>query len=352
MNVFILGDGLTSLSLAKALVNLEINVDVISHKKNNKLDKTRTIGLSRSNVEFFNKNIINIDKLLWKIRKITIFNDNSKNDELINFDDNKEYLFATIKNREFYNLLYSNLIKSKIFNFKKKLILSKYDLIINCDPKNIITKKFFFKNIKKDYDSLAYTTIIEHKKLINNDTAMQIFTKKGPLAFLPLSNTKTSIVYSYKGKRINKIFELINFYNKKYSIKKFNEYRTFELRSSNLRNYHYRNILAFGDLLHKIHPLAGQGFNMSVRDIKELLKIVRFKIDHGLSLDSSVCIEFEKNTKHKNYIFSNSVDFLYEFFNFERKIKSNILSKTIKFLGEQKSTNKFFTELADNGLVL
>ena len=351
MNVCILGDGLTSLSLAKALVNLEINVDVISHKKIDKLDKTRTLGLSRSNIEFFNKNIVNIDKLLWKIKKIEIFNDNSKNNELINFDNSKNYLFATIKNKEFYNLLYLNLIKSKIFNFKKKLILSKYNLIINCDPKNIITKKFFFKNMKKNYNSFAYTTIIEHKKLINNNTAMQIFTKRGPLAFLPLSDTKTSIVYSYKGKKISNIFELVNFYNKKYSIKKFNEYRTFELRSSNLRNYYHQNILAFGDLLHRIHPLAGQGFNMSVRDIKELVKIIRFKINHGLSLDSSVCIDFEKNTKHKNYIFSNSIDFLYEFFNFERKIKSNILSKTIKLLGAQKSTNKIFTELADNGIV-
>ena len=351
MNVCILGDGLTSLSLAKALVNLEINVDVISNKKNFKPDETRTIGLSLSNIEFFNKNIVNINKLLWKIKKIKIYNDKSKNNELINFDNDKDYLFATIRNNEFFTLLHSSLIKSKIFNFRKKLILSKYNLIINCDPKNIITKKFFFKNIKKDYNSLAYTTIIEHKKLINNDTAMQIFTKQGPLAFLPLSNTKTSIVYSYKGKKISNIFELVNFYNKKYSIKKFNECRTFELKSSNLRNYYHQNILAFGDLLHRIHPLAGQGFNMTVRDIKELVEIIGFKINHGLSLDSSVCMDFEKNTKHKNYIFSNSVDFLYEFFNFERKIKSNILSKSIKFLGAQKSTNKIFTELADNGIL-
>ena len=352
MNVCILGDGLTSLSLANALVNLEINVDVISNKKIHKLDKTRTIGLSRSNIEFFNKNIASIDKLLWKIKKITIFNDNSTNNELINFDNNKEYLFATIKNKEFYNILYSNLIKSKIFRFKNKLNLSKYDLIINCDPKNIITKKFFFRNLKKNYDSFAYTTIIEHKKINNNDTATQIFTKQGPLAFLPLSNTKTSIVYSFKGKKVSNIHELVKFYNKKYSIKKFNEYRNFELRSSNLRDYYHQNILAFGDLLHRIHPLAGQGFNMSVRDIKELVEIVRFKINHGLNLDSSVCMDFEKKTKHKNYIFSNSVDFLYEFFNFEQKIKSNILSKTVKLLGKQKSANKIFTELADNGIVL
>ncbi len=352
MNVCILGNGLTSLSLAKALVNLEINVDIISNSKNFKSDKTRTIGLTLSNIEFFNKNILNINKLLWKIKKIEILNDDLKNKELINFHNNKEYLFATIKNKDFYNLLYSNLIKSKKFNFKKKLSLSKYNLVINCDSKNILTKKFFFKNINKDYNSFAYTTIIEHKKLINNKTAIQIFTKKGPLAFLPISNTKTSIVYSYKGKKISNIHELVNFYNKRYSIKKFDEYKTFGLKSSNLRNYYYQNILAFGDLLHKIHPLAGQGFNMTVRDIKELVRIIKFKINHGLNLDSSVCMEFEKKTKHKNYLFSNSVDFLYEFFNFERKIKSKILSKTIKFLGEQKFTNKIFTNLADNGIVI
>ena len=29
-------------------------------------------------------------------------------------------------------------------------------------------------------------------------------------------------------------------------------------------SYYKDNILAFGDLLHKVHPLAGQGFNMSI----------------------------------------------------------------------------------------
>ena len=30
------------------------------------------------------------------------------------------------------------------------------------------------------------------------------------------------------------------------------------------RNYFYKNILCFGDNLHSIHPLAGQGFNMNL----------------------------------------------------------------------------------------
>ena len=37
------------------------------------------------------------------------------------------------------------------------------------------------------------------------------------------------------------------------------------------------NILAFGDLLHKIHPLAGQGFNMTIRDMTNLIKIIKIK---------------------------------------------------------------------------
>ena len=87
-----------------------------------------------------------------------------------------------------------------------------------------------------------------------------------------------------------------------------------------MRSYFHKNILAFGDLLHRIHPLAGQGFNMTIRDVKIFDKIIKEKIDLGLPLDSSVNYEFEKK-KHKNYIFSNGIDLIYEFFNFEKEIK-------------------------------
>ena len=350
MNVCILGNSLTSLSLAKAIINLDIHVDIVSDQKKYTFDKFRTIGLASSNIGFFNNNILNINKLLWKIKKIKIYNESFNTEELIKFNNGSKHLFSILKNDELYKLLYADLAKSKLFKFKKKFIHSQYNLIINCDPKSKVTKKFFFRNIKKDYFSSAHISIIEHKKLVSNDTAIQIFTKNGPLAFLPISNDKTSIVYSYKGKKNPDIQELVNFYNKTYSIKKFNEFKTFELKSSNLRNYYHKNILAFGDLLHRLHPLAGQGFNMSVRDIKELISIFKFKINCGLALDTSVCIDFEKKTKHKNFLFSNSIDFTYAFFNFENRIKTNALSKVVKLLCEQKSVNKIFTKVADNGL--
>ena len=42
----------------------------------------------------------------------------------------------------------------------------------------------------------------DYQKILNK-TAIQIFTKYGPLAFLPLSKTKTSIVFSILNKKIN-----------------------------------------------------------------------------------------------------------------------------------------------------
>ena len=70
MTVCILGNSLTALTLAKTLVNYEISVDLIFNKKNYKTQNTRTIGISKNNVDFFNSNIINIEKLIWKIKKI------------------------------------------------------------------------------------------------------------------------------------------------------------------------------------------------------------------------------------------------------------------------------------------
>ena len=183
---------------------------------------------------------------------------------------------------------------------------------------------------------------------------MQIFTRRGPLAFLPISNNETSIVYSVHGstdKKKENIEQLIKTYNFKYKINRMEKINRFELKSLNLRSYYHNNILAFGDLLHRIHPLAGQGFNMTIRDIKILTKIIGNRNELGLPLDSSVNEEFENTLKHKNFIFSNGVDLIHEFFNFERKTKSNILSKSIQFIGKNPSLNKVFTKIADKGIL-
>ncbi len=356
MRVCILGSGLTALTLAKALVNQNIFVDLFSLNKNHKINRSRTIGISKSNFDYFNRNIVNIEKISWKLKKIEIYTDKNKNEKILNFENSGKQLFSIIKNHQLYEVLNKNLLKNKYFNkikSKKKIIKQeKYNLILNTDCNNAFTKKYFSKKIEKSYNSSAYTTVINHEK-ISNQIAVQIFTTIGPLAFLPLSKDKTSIVYSiYNSKDFDKkkIIHLINQHNIKYKIKKIEKIENFKLKSFNLRSYYHNNILAFGDLLHRIHPLAGQGFNMTIRDVKLFINIIKNKIDLGLPIDSCVNYEFEKNSKHKNYIFSNSIDLVQEFFDFERKFNNNILSKYVKYLGKNQFINKLFTKVADKGI--
>ena len=357
MRVGIKGYGLSSLTLAKALINENIYVDVFVHKKKNVLNTSRTIGISKSNVEFFNNNILKIDKIIWKLKNIEIFSENLKNEKLLHFRTKNDQLFSILRNYQLYEILEKKLSKNKYFkkkNLKIHFNLKKnYDILINTDYNNLFTKKYFNKKIIKQYNSFAYTTVIEHKKILNN-TAIQIFTKHGPLAFLPISENETSIVYSlldrHKLEKPN-IEKLINSYNSKYKILNFQKIHVFELKSLNLRSYYQDNILAFGDLLHRIHPLAGQGFNMTIRDIRVLLDIIKRKNSLGLPMDSSINKEFEESLRHKNLIFSNGIDLIYEFFNVERKFKNSFLSKSLESIGKISYLNKMFKKIADKGII-
>ena len=355
MKVSILGKGLTSLTLAKSLINHGIYVDIFFNPESLIKNKMRTLAISEGNIEFFNKNILNIEKLLWNINRIEIFSENLKNEKILNFKNNGKNLFSIIKNQDLINFLLKELKSSKLVKFKKSfpkdnMLISKYNLVFNCDTRNKMSQKYFYKRIIKDYKSFAHTTIIEHKSISDNNSASQIFTKNGPLAFLPISEKKTSVVYSARGKKNIDFKNLIEKYNFKYTIIKINDIHSFELKSLNLRSYHYKNVLAFGDLLHKLHPLAGQGFNMSIRDISQILKFIKFRINHGLDLDSSICSDFEKAVRHKNYLFSSGIDLIYEFFNLESRTNNNFLSKSVQLIGKHKFTNKIFTKLADNGI--
>ena len=111
-------------------------------------------------------------------------------------------------------------------------------------------------------------------------------------------------------------------------------------------------MLAFGDLLHRIHPIAVQGFNMTIRDIKVLVELIDARINLGIQLDSSICSNFEKKTKSSNYLFSKSIDFIYEFFNFESKTNVALMSKSVQLLGKNKSINRFLIKMADTGFVI
>ena len=91
---------------------------------------------------------------------------------------------------------------------------------------------------------------------------------------------------------------------------------------------------------------------MTIRDISTLLNIIKNKCSLGLPIDSSINKEFEDSTKHKNFIFSNGVDLVHEFFNFERKINTDVLSKSVKIIAKNPYINKMLINFADKGIVI
>ena len=111
MKVSILGNGLTGLTLAKALVNLDISVDIFSDKKFVKYSKTQTLGISKTNIDFFNKFILDIENLLWDIDKIEILSESLNNEKILDFQNRDKRLFSIVKNSDLYNSLFTKLKK-------------------------------------------------------------------------------------------------------------------------------------------------------------------------------------------------------------------------------------------------
>ena len=94
MNICLIGDGLSSLALAKNLINKNINVYVYYRKFKKSAFQSRTIGISKNNFDFFNKEIIKFKKnMFWKIKKIEIYSEKLKDEKIFNFENNEEELF-------------------------------------------------------------------------------------------------------------------------------------------------------------------------------------------------------------------------------------------------------------------
>ena len=353
MNICLLGNNLTNLVLANILIKKKINVDIISHAKTSLLTNTiRTIAISNENYKFLSQNIKGFSNFGWPTEKIKIYTTKNKSSELFEFKNKNQSNFYLLR----YSLLFNLMKKNKFLKFIKLKnynldVINKrdYDLIINSEQNNPITKKYFQKKIEKNYKSLAHTAIINHKK-IENKIATQIFTKNGPLAFLPLSNNQTSIVFSKNStKSMNKLsfLQIINKYNHKYTISKISDIESVGIKFLVLRNYVFKNILSFGDLIHKVHPLAGQGFNMTIRDIKSLSNILDEYIKLGIHDGQIIAQKFQENNKHLNFMYGLGIDTINSFFKIDNKLKNSLSEPIFKILKGNKFLNKYATFLSN-----
>ena len=356
--ICIVGDGLSGLMAALALNKLkDLEVFLISKKNKHSIDR-RTTAISASNYEFFNKVIDKLDKkLFWPSKKIDLFYETKgQNMNFLNFSEDSKNLMYVFENDKIREILIKEIKKKKIKTLQKNIYelkdLDGYDMKILCLGRSSKIYQSIVDNrsLNKDYKEIAITGYVKHK-LKNLNTA-QYFLKEGPLAILPFSKNNFSFVWSvdkeYQKKNTNlvvksKICEVL----KTNKIQISNQ-QSYPLMLNLKRTYYKNDILILGEGLHTVHPVAGQGFNLVLRDINKLQKIFKYYTELGMSIKSTPALEeFTNNRKSENIITGIGIDLTHNFFKQNRFFdpfkeiilknisKNNTLKKISKFISNQ-----------------
>ena len=139
------------------------------------------------------------------------------------------------------------------------------------------------------------------------------------------------------------LLKIINKYNHQYVITKISDVESVGIKFLVLRDYFFKNILSFGDLIHKVHPLAGQGFNMTIRDIKSLSFILDENIKLGIDDGEIIAQKFQENNKHLNFMYGVGIDSINSFFKLDNKLKNNLSEPIFKILKGNKFLNNYAT---------
>ena len=381
--ICIIGGSLTGLITSIALSKLNCEIDIITGSTNANLKSSRTTAISQNNLEFLNELDISnlLKKELWACANMKLYteNHNKKTLELLDFNINKvnKKVLYMMENKKIKNILMNQIKKNKLISLIKNKNISqindsgilksvklekkfiKYNLIIICTGNNSALVKNFFKDqiIEDSYNEMSLTAVLKHDTL-KNDTARQFFYNKEILALLPISNTRTSVVYFIKKNNKqnnlfykNKIKSHVKNYFKNIIFESNIEYgeANFLIR----KNYFKDRTLLFGDALHVIHPFAGQGFNMVLRDLKFLKDILDKKISLGLDIGSlDVLSEFSKKTKLNNFAFSIGLDILKKSFSVNNKFFNEGRNNLLQILNKNNYAKNIFYNIANEGLKL
>jgi len=118
----------------------------------------------------------------------------------------------------------------------------------------------------------------------HHNRAFERFTDSGPLALLPMGDNRCSVVWTVRGDRADEVMSLedapfLNALQERFGARLGSFLRVGKLRAYPLKlvraEEHVRPRLALiGNAAHTLHPVAGQGFNLGLRDVAVLAEVL------------------------------------------------------------------------------
>lgn len=180
---------------------------------------------------------------------------------------------------------------------KVKLASSKQltaSLLIGCDGAQSICRTFANIGVNESaYEQSAVITNVA-MQLPHNDIAYERFTEYGPIAMLPLvqlpnEESRCSLVWTLLPEEAQKM-KLLSDNDFKHelekafgcwlgSITKVGKRHVYPLSLVRAKEQIYHRMVLIGNASHTIHPIAGQGFNLGLRDVQALSQNITKSLD-------------------------------------------------------------------------
>ena len=157
-------------------------------------------------------------------------------------------------------------------------------LVVGADGANSIVRDLSGLSVTRDdYGQKGLVAVVKTEQY-HDDTAWQRFLSGGPLAFLPLDGGYSSIVWTLPSDKADRHLKQSDEEFKRALSEAF-DYRlgavvevgqraAFPLIGSQATAYIAEGVALVGDSAHTIHPLAGQGVNLGIKDAVALAEIL------------------------------------------------------------------------------